>query len=132
MNLKKNSTLLCALLLTFSACPALAVLKTIKTEADFNTLVKEDKHIIVDFYATWCPPCNALSPKIDELAKKLEEVSVVKVDIEKFPGIANRFSVRSIPTLKFITNGKVVTTKVGSEIDRNSLENQARILFGLQ
>ena len=78
-------------------------MKEIKTVEEFNALVRQDKPILIDFYAAWCGPCQALSPIMQKLSEKhSDKIDIVKIDIEKNQAIANKFSVRSIPTLMFI------------------------------
>ena len=63
---------------------------------------------VIDFYASWCGPCKALSPIIDEVAKQYEgRVDIYKVNVDEEPELADAFNIRSIPTLCFIPmNGK--------------------------
>lgn len=66
-----------------------------------------DMPAIVDFYATWCGPCKALSPILEELAEEYEgKAYIYKVDVDKEPELARAFGIRSIPTLLFIPMGK--------------------------
>jgi thioredoxin len=58
---------------------------------------------VIDFYASWCGPCKALSPIIDEVAKQYEgRVDIYKVNVDEEPELADAFNIRSIPTLYFI------------------------------
>lgn len=62
-----------------------------------------DKPAIVDFWATWCPPCKAIAPILDELAKEYQgQIYVYKVDVDKETELASAFGIQSIPTLLFI------------------------------
>ena len=73
-----------------------------------------DKLVLIDFYATWCGPCQMLSPIISNIAENYsEKVKVCKVNVDENQEIAVKFSVQSIPTLVFIKNGSVVKTVVG-------------------
>jgi len=71
--------------------------------------------VIIDFYATWCAPCNALSLLISQLAKEYEgKVKVLKVDVDKNQALASAAGIRSIPTLFFIDiNGNIERTSGG-------------------
>lgn len=80
-----------------------------------NEVMKSDKPVLADFWATWCGPCRMVSPVVDELEKELEgNVKVVKVNVDDEPEIASRFNVMSIPTLVLVKNGTVTATSVGA------------------
>ena len=68
-----------------------------------------NKKVLVDFYADWCGPCRMMG----ELLEKIDEIDILKVNIDKFPMIAKRFGVISIPTLIIFENGTVVKSSVG-------------------
>lgn len=70
------------------------------------------KKILVDFYADWCGPCKMLAEVLKEVQDKLE-VDVLKVDVDKFPEIAERYSVFSIPTLYLIENNNIIKKHTG-------------------
>jgi thioredoxin 1 len=69
--------------------------------------------VLVDFFATWCPPCQRLAPTIDKLARDGYRVS--KVNIDDLPDLASRFQVNSVPTLMVVKGGEVVARFVGSQ-----------------
>ena len=80
---------------------------------------------IVDLWAEWCGPCRALGPIVDELAREFDgQVKVAKLDIDSNPVTTARFNVRSIPTLLFFRDGKLVESVVGL---RSKNELAARI-----
>lgn len=84
----------------------------LENEQDFFELIN-NKLVLVDFYATWCGPCRMISPIIDEVAKETTDLMVVKVDIDKYPNIATKYGIMSIPTLKVFKNGKEEKTSIG-------------------
>ncbi|CCY79952.1 thioredoxin [Mycoplasma sp. CAG:877] len=84
----------------------------LENEQDFFELIK-NKLVLVDFYATWCGPCRMISPIIDEVAKETTDLMVVKVDVDKYPNIATKYGIMSIPTLKVFKNGKEEKTSIG-------------------
>ncbi|WP_392445795.1 thioredoxin [Sneathia vaginalis] len=76
------------------------------------TAVLEKGVTVVDFFATWCGPCRALGPVLDELSMEVE-YRIVKVDVDKYPDLATFYGVRSIPTLVIFKDGKPVDTLIG-------------------
>jgi thioredoxin 1 len=82
---------------------------------NFEAMVlKNDKPVLVDFWAPWCGPCRAIGPILEELAGEYSErVNVVKVNVDDNPKTAGQYGVRSIPTLLMIKDGKVKDTSVG-------------------
>lgn len=79
-------------------------------KATFKTEVLDHKGIVlVDFFAPWCDPCKDVAPILDELAGEMEDVKIVKVNVEENVELASKFSVFSIPTFLVVKDGKVVS-----------------------
>ena len=76
-------------------------------------VLRSEKPVVIDFYATWCGPCKILSPIVEEAAKENENVKFVKIDIDKTDDIALQYQVMSIPTLVLIQNGEEKDRIVG-------------------
>lgn len=77
-------------------------------------VLNSEKPVLVDFYADWCGPCNAMAPVIEELAKELErKAKVVKINVDENSDIAVEYNVMSIPTLIVFKNGKEEKRLVG-------------------
>ena len=76
-------------------------------------VLKSDKKVLVDFWASWCGPCRMLSPIIDEIAKETDKVKVGKVNVDEESDLATQFAVMSIPTLILFENGKPTKQIVG-------------------
>lgn len=87
------------------------------TDATFDQeVVKHEGLTVVDFWATWCGPCRMVAPILDQLATEYSgKVRVAKVDVDANAQTATQFNVRSIPTLLFFKNGKLVDQIVGAQ-----------------
>ena len=72
-----------------------------------------DRVAVVDFWATWCPPCRALAPTIAALAEERPDVVVGKLDVDEYPAIAERYGIQSIPTVLVFRNGALAERSVG-------------------
>ena len=85
------------------------------TEATFEELVlKSEKPVVVDFWATWCTPCKMVAPEMEKLAAKYDgKGDVVKVDVDANPAISQAFQIMSIPTIAFFRPGQQPKGVVG-------------------
>ena len=91
------------------------MIKHLENENDFDTIIKSK--ILVDFYADWCGPCKMIGPILEELT----DIDVLKVNVDEFQDIANRYGVMSIPTLILFQDGnekaKLIGLKSKEEIE---------------
>ena len=93
-------------------------MKYLEENDNFEDLIKEGIYI-VDFYAQWCGPCKMLSPILEGIEDK---INIIKVDIDKFPLLANKYKILSIPTLIFFINGEEAEKRVGFMPEEELLE----------
>lgn len=84
------------------------------TDANFDELLSSNKVVVADFWATWCGPCKAMGPSIDELATEYEGQALIgKVDVEENNDLAEKYAIRSVPTIIFFKDGEMVDKVVG-------------------
>jgi thioredoxin 1 len=85
------------------------------TSASFQKEVLESQEpVLVDFWATWCPPCRRLSPKVEELAEEYKgRLKVAKIDSDSNQDLAARYQIQALPTLLFFKDGQVKASLVG-------------------
>lgn len=80
----------------------------------FQDAINSEVPTLVDFYATWCGPCQAMMPTIEQLKqKKGAQLRVLKIDVDKNQEVANKFKIRSVPTLILFKKGEIVWRQAG-------------------
>lgn len=100
------------------------------TEANFESEVLGSAvPVLVDFWATWCGPCKMISPIVNQVSTEMAGVAkVCKADVDVNKDLANRFGIRSIPTLLFFKNGELVDTIVGATSKDNIISHLKALL----
>jgi len=85
------------------------------TDSDFDKVIKENRYVIVDFWAEWCRPCHAIAPMIDDFAKKYAgKVLFAKINSDENQKKFQEYGVMGIPTLLFFKDGKLVDQVIGA------------------
>jgi thioredoxin 1 len=97
--------------------------EVIITKSNFeNEVLKSDKPVLIDFWATWCGPCRMLAPVIEEIANERSDIKVGKVNVDDEGELATAFGISSIPTVVLMKDGKVVSQSVGYRPKEQLLE----------
>ena len=85
----------------------------VTTENFEESVLKNEKTVILDFYADWCGPCRMLAPVLEKIAAERDDVAVAKANVDDYPELAQAYGVTSIPALFVIKNGEVSNQGVG-------------------
>lgn len=87
---------------------------TVNKDQFETEVLKSNLPVLIDFYATWCPPCRALAPVLDRMAEEFAgQVKIVKINSDEEPELAQSFNVTGLPTLVFIQNGEKLGQSAG-------------------
>lgn len=102
----------------------------ILNESNFQTQVLDSSQpVLIDFWATWCPPCNAMTPVVESVAKTLEGKAVVgKVNISEQEKLAKEYNISSIPAFIFLKNGEVQKTLVGVQSEATLIKELENLM----
>jgi len=94
------------------------------TERTFDEALAVNQGLVmVDFWAEWCGPCRAIAPVLEELVEASEgRATLMKVNVDENPGLAARYGIRSIPTILFVKEGRVVDRVVGA-VPKSALQD---------
>jgi thioredoxin len=100
------------------------------TDQTFGAEVEQSAiPVLLDLWADWCGPCHMLAPTVDQLSAEMAgRIKVAKIDIDENPGTADRFEVRSIPTLLVLKGGKVVDRLVGVQPKQEIVRRLEKVL----
>ena len=82
--------------------------------ANFDELIKSNENVLVDFYATWCGPCQTLIPILEDLKEELgDALRIVKIDVDRHQKMAAQMGVKGVPSLFFYQNGALIKNSSG-------------------
>ncbi len=85
------------------------------TDETFDSAIKADKPVVVDFWAEWCGPCKQMAPHLDAVAEELDgSVTIAKMNVDENPMSPGKYGVRGLPTLMLFKDGDVVATSLGA------------------
>ncbi|MCI5631068.1 MAG: thioredoxin family protein [Bacilli bacterium] len=90
------------------------MLVELKNTNELQKYIDENENVVVDFFATWCAPCRALGSVMHELEGEYPNITIVKVDVDKFMDLAMKYGVSSIPQVNIFKGGKEIGSFLGS------------------
>ena len=76
-------------------------------------ILNSNKHVLIDFFADWCGPCQRILPVLEEIARENPDIKVGKINVDEQPELASKFRVYTIPALFVIKNGQVIEQAIG-------------------
>lgn len=81
----------------------------------FNDVISSGQLVLVDFYATWCGPCKAMHPVLQELKQRLgDQIRILKIDVDRYQNTAAQYRIQSVPTLMLFRNGQALWRQSGA------------------
>ena len=81
---------------------------------NFDTIIKSEKPVLIDFFATWCGPCKTLAPILKQVKDNLgERITIIKIDVDKNQQLASKYQVRGVPTMILFQNGNQLWRQSG-------------------
>ena len=89
-------------------------IKIINNTQEFDDLIKQNRYVLVDFWATWCAPCRMVAPVIEKISEQYSgKVIVAKVDVDEQQELAIRYGIQTIPTIILFKEGRVTSKEIG-------------------
>ena len=100
-------------------------LNPVTTDTFTAEVLEADKPVLVDFWATWCPPCRVMSPILEDMAGDRDDLKIVSVDVDNEQELAVKYGVLGMPTFMLFHNGAPIASLVGAR-PRKRLETEIR------
>ncbi|WP_077285203.1 thioredoxin [Cognaticolwellia aestuarii] len=95
----------------------------IRSEQHFNDVLASSSDVLIDFWASWCGPCKSMTPVFEQVAnEKVAELKAIKVNIDDIPSLAQKYGIRSIPSLLLLKNKLVTSEHLGAASKSDVIE----------
>lgn len=92
----------------------------------FQQIINGEKPVLIDFYATWCGPCKAMSPIVEQIGKEMQgQARVLKIDVDKNQAVTAQYQIQAVPTFMIFKKGEMVWRQPGGA-DKMTIMNQLR------
>ncbi|KHJ33599.1 putative thioredoxin [Erysiphe necator] len=104
------------------------VVHEIKSQAEFDAMIKAHKYVVVDSYATWCGPCRVIGPVFEKFSENYPQIYFAKFDTDEVQSLSEHLKIRAMPTFTFFHDGNKLDQVTGASPDK--LENTIKTIFG--
>ncbi len=101
------------------------MLKKIEKEDFEKEVLKNSKMVVVDFFATWCGPCQMLMPVLEEISKERDDFDIIEIDVDKAQDLAMQYDIEAVPTMIIFKNGTAID-RIGGYYAKDELEEELK------
>lgn len=104
------------------------MIKKIKEEDFEQEVLKSEKMVLVDFFATWCAPCQMLMPVLEKIASERNDFDIIEIDVDEAKELAMRYDIEAVPTMVIFRNGTAID-RIGGYYNKEELEEEIKKYF---
>lgn len=101
------------------------MIKKIEKEEFEKEVLKNSKTVVVDFFATWCGPCQMLMPVLEEIAKERDDFDIIEIDVDEAQELAMEYDIEAVPTMIIFKNGTAID-RLGGYYPKEELEEELK------
>ncbi len=101
------------------------MLKKIEKEDFEKEVLKNSKMVVVDFFATWCGPCQMLMPVLEEISKERDDFDIIEIDVDKAQDLAMQYDIEAVPTMIIFKNGTAID-RISGYYAKDELEEELK------
>ena len=96
------------------------MLKQLNSDEFKKEVIESERAVLVDFFATWCPPCKMLAPVLERIASSRAEFDIVKINVDENPDLANKYGIDVVPTMVVFKDGNP-TSRISGYVEENKI-----------